>query len=216
MRRRDKTGVGDKPLLAVPRKASGTGRRDTAPMDQSLRVLTFGHGIADAGEMTRLLRGAEVRRLVDVRTAPGSRRNPDAGRDAMTGWLSKVGIEYRWDKRLGGWRKPRPDSPDIALRNRAFAGYAGHMRSAEFLAAIDDLVVSASEAPTTVMCAESVWWRCHRRMIADFLVLARGVQVRHLLHDGTLHAHRPSPEARLLPERGVLVYDAGQVGLTER
>ncbi len=189
-------------------------RRDTASVEQ--RVLTFGHGTADASEMTRLLRGAGVRRLVDVRTAPGSRHNPDAGRDAMARWLAEAGIDYRWEKRLGGWRKPRPDSPDTALRNRAFGGYAAHMRSPEFLAAIDDLLATAAEALTTVMCAESVWWRCHRKMIADFLVLVRGVDVRHLMHDGKLHPHRPSPEARLLPDRHVLVYDAGQVPLTDR
>lgn len=179
-------------------------------------VLTFGHGTADAGEMTRLLHGAGVRRLVDVRTAPGSRHNPDAGRDAMARWLAEAGIEYRWEKRLGGWRKPPPDSPDTALRNRSFGGYAAHMRSAEFRAAIDDLLADAAEAPTAVMCSESVWWRCHRKMIADFLVLVRGVEVRHLMHDGALRPHRPSPQARRLPERDVMVYDAGQVPLTDR
>jgi uncharacterized protein (DUF488 family) len=179
-----------------------------------MRVLTFGHGTADVEAMTRLLRDAGVRRLVDVRTAPGSRHNPDATRDAMSRWLPAAGMDYRWDKRLGGWRKPNPDSPDTALRNRAFSGYAGHMRSPEFLAAIDDLLAGAAEQPTTVMCAESVWWRCHRKMIADFLVLVREVEVRHLLHDGTLRSHRPSPEARLASEGRLLVYDAGQPPLT--
>lgn len=175
-----------------------------------MRMLTFGHGTADAAEMIRLLRNAEVRQLVDVRTAPGSRRNPDATRAAMSRWLPEAGIGYRWDKRLGGWRRPRPDTPDTALRHRAFSGYAGHMRSPEFLAAIDDLMTTAGAEPTTVMCAESVWWRCHRKMIADFLVLARQVEVWHLLHDGTLQPHRVSPEARLTAETRLLVYDAGQ------
>ncbi|MER5177220.1 DUF488 domain-containing protein [Streptomyces sp. NPDC002896] len=174
------------------------------------QLLSFGHGTADAREMTRLLQGAEVRRLVDVRTAPGSRHNPDANRDAMSRWLPGAGIAYRWEKRLGGWRKARPDTPDTALRNRAFCGYAAHMRSPEFLAAIDCLLVEAAGERTAVMCAESVWWRCHRKMIADFLVLAREVQVLHLMHDGRLHPHLPTPEARLLPERCLLVYDAGQ------
>jgi uncharacterized protein (DUF488 family) len=209
-------------------------------------ILTFGHGTASAERIVALLRGAEVGRLVDVRTAPGSRRNPDVTRDAMSRWLPEAGIAYRWEKRLGGWRKSRPDSPDTALRNRAFGGYAAHMRSPEFLAAIDDLLAEAapregervstgdgepaepagwvstgdgepaepagwvSTALTAVMCAESLWWRCHRKMIADFLVLAHGVRVRHLLHDGALWPHVPSPEARLLPEHGLLVYDGGQ------
>jgi uncharacterized protein (DUF488 family) len=177
-------------------------------------VLTFGHGTSDAGELTRLLRGAGVRELIDVRTAPGSRRNPDATREALGRWLPEAGTGYRWDKRLGGWRKAAPDSPDTALRNRSLAGYAAHMRSAEFHAAIDDLLIVAAQTPTTVMCAESVWWRCHRKMIADFLVLVRQIEVRHLMHDGTLHPHRPAEEARLAADRQVLIYDAGQASLT--
>ncbi|WP_043267709.1 DUF488 domain-containing protein [Streptomyces sp. CT34] len=173
-------------------------------------LLTFGHGTAGAAEMTRLLQGAEVRRLVDVRRAPGSRHNPDAGRHTMEQWLPQAGIAYRWEKRLGGRRTARPDTPDTALRNRAFTGYAGHMRSPEFLAAIDDLLADAAAERTAVMCAESVWWRCHRKLIADFLVLARQVRVLHLMHDGTLRAHLVSPEARLWPERRLLIYDAGQ------
>jgi uncharacterized protein (DUF488 family) len=173
-------------------------------------LLTFGHGTLDATRMTGLLHAAQVRRLVDVRTAPGSRHNPDANRDAMSEWLPQADIAYRWDKRLGGWRTARPDTPDTALHNRAFAGYAAHMRSRQFLDAIDDLLAEAAAERTAVMCAESVWWRCHRKMISDFLVVARQVRVRHLMHDGTLRPHLPSPEARLLPERHVLVYDAGQ------
>lgn len=175
-----------------------------------MRVLTFGHGTAGAGEITRLLRGAGVRRLLDARTAPTSRHNPDATREAMSCWLPEAGIGYRWDKRLGGWRKARPDSDDIALRNQSFRGYAAHMRSAEFLGAVDDLLDGAEADLTAVMCAESVWWRCHRKMIADFLAVARDVEVGHLMHDGAVQPHRPSPQARLLAERGVLVYDAGQ------
>jgi uncharacterized protein (DUF488 family) len=175
-----------------------------------MQVLTFGHSTAAAEKIARLLRGAEVRRVVDVRTAPTSRHNPDATRDAMSRWLPEVGINYQWDKRLGGWRKAPADTHDTALRNQSFCGYAGHMRSPEFLAAIDDLLASARDERTTVMCAESVWWRCHRKLIADFLMLACGVDVRHLMQDGTLRPHPLSPEARLLPERRVLVYDAGQ------
>ncbi len=173
-----------------------------------MQVLTFGHGLHDAAEMDGLLCGAAVGLLVDVRTAPGSRRNPDAGREAMARRLPQTGIAYRWDRRLGGWRRPPPQSPDTALRNRSFSGYAAHMRSAEFLAAIDDLLAGAAGQRTAVMCAESLWWRCHRKLIADFLVLARGVDVRHLMPDGALRAHEPSPQARLLAESGLLVYDA--------
>ncbi len=123
-------------------------------------------------------------------------------------WLPTIGVEYRWEKRLGGWRKSLPDSPDTALRNRAFAGYAAHMRSEEFRSAIDELLDEASTR-TAIMCAESVWWRCHRRMVADFLVLVRGVDVLHLMHDGRLQRHIPSDLARVRDD-GLLVYDGGQ------
>ncbi|WP_211840574.1 DUF488 family protein [Saccharopolyspora hirsuta] len=177
---------------------------------EPLRVLTFGHGTADAGTTTELLRGAGIRQLVDVRTAPGSRRNPDAARAAMSQWLPAAGIGYRWESRLGGWRRAHPDGPDTALRNRSFRGYAEHMRTAGFRAAVDDLLADAATELNAVMCAESLWWRCHRKMIADFLVLVRGVDVGHLMHDGKVRPHRPSPEARVVPGWGVLIYDAGQ------
>ena len=175
-------------------------------------LLTFGHGTATADRIVELLRGAEIRTLVDVRTAPGSRHNPHVARDRLAEWLPEHGIGYRWDKRLGGWRKARPDSPDSALRSRAFSGYAAHMRSPEFRAAIEDLITSQER--TAIMCAESVWWRCHRRMIADFLVLATNTPVLHLLHDGRLHEHIPSDIARKRAD-GLLVYDGGQPDLWE-
>jgi uncharacterized protein (DUF488 family) len=183
------------------------------PSSDGMEVLTFGHGTADAGGIIDLLRAAGVTRLVDVRTAPGSRRNPEVARSAMEQWLPDAGIGYRWDKRLGGWRKAGPDSPDTALENRSFRGYAEHMRTSEFAAGIGDLVADAAADRTAVMCAETVWWRCHRKLIADFLVLVHGVDVRHVLHDGTLPEHRPSPEARLVRNEPRLIYDAGQAHL---
>jgi uncharacterized protein (DUF488 family) len=150
---------------------------------------------------------------------PGSRRNPDANQDAMRAWLGDAGIAYVWDGRLGGRRKAHADSPDTALRHPAFRGYAGHMRTEEFRAAIDELLQSADGqtaadgGATAVMCAESLWWRCHRKLIADFLTLARGAAVSHLMHDGSLTEHRPSPEARLTEDRRRLVYDAGQASI---
>ncbi|MGH3482614.1 MAG: DUF488 family protein, partial [Nocardioidaceae bacterium] len=102
-----------------------------------------------------------------------------------------------------------------ALRNRPFAGYAAHMRSPEFLSAVDDLLDEASRFRVAVMCAESVWWRCHRKLLADHLVLVRTSEVRHLMHDGSVREHLPSVEARLDPTLGGLVYDAGQQPLTD-
>jgi uncharacterized protein (DUF488 family) len=175
-------------------------------------LLTFGHGTASREKIAALLNGAGVRCLVDIRTAPGSRRSPHVARDELRRWLPEHNIRYRWEQRLGGWRKSRPDSPDTALRSLAFAGYAAHMQSVDFRSAIDEVLDQAADVCTALMCAESVWWRCHRRMVADFVVLARGVSVAHLMHDGRLQAHTPSDLARLR-EDGLLVYDAGQPAL---
>jgi uncharacterized protein (DUF488 family) len=172
-------------------------------------LVTFGHGTASAERMTELLRGAGVMALVDVRTAPGSRRHPQVARAELERWLPEAGISYRWEKRLGGFRKPGPESADVAWREEMFRGYAEHMRSGEFLAAVDELLAQAELDSTAVMCAESLWWRCHRRLLADFVSAARGVPVRHLLHDGRLEEHRLSTGLRLR-EDGLLVYDAGQ------
>jgi uncharacterized protein (DUF488 family) len=172
-------------------------------------LLTFGHGTASAERMTELLHDARVTGLIDVRTAPGSRRHPHVARAELERWLPDAGISYRWDKRLGGFRRPEPDSPDVAWREDMFRGYAGHMRTAAFAAAVDELLAQASGQATAVMCAESLWWRCHRRLLADFVSAARGRNVQHLLHDGRLEEHRLSPGLRLRDD-GLLVYDAGQ------
>ena len=163
--------------------------------------------------MAALLRSAEVTALVDVRIAPGSRRHPHVAQAELERWLPADGISYRWEKRLGGFRRPEPGSPDVAWREDAFRGYAGYMRQPEFAAAVDEVLAQMAAPPVgqhvAVMCSESVWWRCHRRLIADFAEIARGVPVRHLLHDGRLAVHRPSPGVRRR-EDGLLVYDAGQ------
>ncbi|KNE83598.1 MULTISPECIES: DUF488 domain-containing protein [Streptomyces] len=176
-------------------------------MSTQAPLLTFGHGTAGRDRLTGLLHGAGVTEVVDVRTAPGSRRNPDVTRDALAVWLpDEAGIGYRWEPRLGGFRRAAPGSPDTFWRNASFRGYAGHTRHPDFLTAMDELLREAAAARTAVMCGESVWWRCHRRLIADFAVLARGVPVLHLSHDGRLTAHPPTPGARLR-EDGLLVYD---------
>jgi uncharacterized protein (DUF488 family) len=187
-------------------------------------LLTYGHGTESAARTVAVLAGAGVSSLVDIRTAPGSRRNPQFVRDAMEEWLPGAGIVYRWEKRLGGFRTPSAGNPDVAWREDMFRGYAEHMRSADFRAAIDPVLAETVLAETvlaesgrddarsglvTVMCSESLWWRCHRRLVADFVSVARGVEVRHLMHDGRTEAHCPSPGLRLR-EDGLLVYDSGQ------
>jgi uncharacterized protein (DUF488 family) len=181
--------------------ASGDG-----PRASQTTLLTFGHGVADRDALTALLDGAGVRTVVDVRTAPGSRRNPAVNRDALAAWLPAAGIAYRWEPRLGGFRRPAPDSPDTFWENDAFRGYAAHTREPDFVAAVDELLEGAASARTAVMCAETVWWRCHRRIIADFAVLAREVRVLHLMPGGQLRDHQPAAGARVRDD-GLLVYD---------
>ncbi|MFL0178906.1 MULTISPECIES: DUF488 family protein [unclassified Mycobacterium] len=157
-----------------------------------------------------MLSGAGVQGLVDVRSAPGSRHNPETAREEMQRWLPEAGIGYRWEPRLGGWRRVAGQSPDIGLRNESFRSYAGYMRSADFQSGIDELVAQADAQQVAVMCAETVWWRCHRKLIADYLTLVRGFEVQHLMHDGKLRDHRPTAEARVADD--VLVYDGTAVG----
>jgi uncharacterized protein (DUF488 family) len=173
-------------------------------------LLTYGHGTESSERTVATLRAARVSSLVDIRTAPGSRRNPQFARAALEEWLPAADIGYRWEKRLGGFRRPSPDNPDVVWREDMFRGYAEHMRSPGFLAAIDAVLEEAATRQyLAVMCSESLWWRCHRRLVADFAVVARGVEVRHLMHDGRLEEHRPTPGVRLRDD-GLLVYDAGQ------
>lgn len=171
------------------------------------RLLTFGHGTADRAELATLLTGAGVSDLVDVRRFPGSRRNPDVASDAMAAWLPDAGVRYRWEPRLGGRRRVPGDAPDADpwWRVEAFRAYAAYMRGEEFRSATGDLLEELAAGTTAVMCSESLWWRCHRRLISDAVTLLHGVDVQHLGHDGRLTPHRPAEGARVTPEG--LVYD---------
>jgi uncharacterized protein (DUF488 family) len=162
-------------------------------------LLTVGHGPQDRVALGARLTAAGVQVVVDVRRYPGSRANPDVGREALEEWLPRLGVGYRWDERLGGRRRLPPGEPaaDGWWTVTQFAAYAAHTRTAEFAAALDEVVAGAATATLAVMCSESVWWRCHRRLIADVAVLTRGVPVRHLMPDGRLTPHRPSDGAVL-------------------
>lgn len=171
------------------------------------RISTIGHGTRPVEEFSGLLKQAGVRSLVDVRSFPGSRRYPQFGHDALEGELEVAGIDYAWRKDLGGFRKPRTDSPHVALRNPGFRGYADYMEGAEFKGALEWLTSSSRRTPTAIMCAETVWWRCHRRMISDAL-LAGGWEVIHVLGPRKSSAHVLHPAARV--DAGRLVYDVGR------
>src|SRR5690606_40838241 len=142
-----------------------------------MTLVPVGHGTLSAGALADLLRDSGVEVLVDIRSYPGSRRHPHFSREEMARWLPDAGVAYRWEPRLGGRRRPRADSPHVALRNEAFRAYADHMDTPEFTAALDDLLAGAARQRTAVMCAESAWWRCHRRLLAHAAVLLRAPAV---------------------------------------
>lgn len=124
--------------------------------------------------------------------------------------MPEAGLSYRWERSLGGFRRPLPRSPNVALRHPSFRGYADYMMTEPFALALERLIVEASALPTVVMCSETLWWRCHRRLIADAATLLNGAEVRHLGHDGRLAPHQLTGGVRADAASGGLVYD--QVG----
>jgi uncharacterized protein (DUF488 family) len=125
----------------------------------------------------------------------------------MTRWVPELsGAEYLRIAALGGFRKPRPDSANLALRHPSFRGYADYMETPAFIEALDALLALASESRSAMMCSESLWWRCHRRLVADAATILRGTDVRHLMHDGSLRPHILTEGVRAT-EDGRLRYD---------
>ena len=157
-------------------------------------MFTIGHGARPISSFLDVLGQAGVQTLVDIRRFPGSRRHPQFGRAALAAVLQEAGIGYEWQgDDLGGRRSRAAGSRHTALRVAAFAGYADHMDTPSFRSAVDALV--ARPDAVAIMCAETVWWHCHRMLVADALVL-RGAQVVHLLDVGRRQAHRLSPTVR--------------------
>ena len=176
------------------------------------RAFTIGHSTHAIDAFMGLLRGGGVEAVADVRRFPGSGRHPQFGRDALAGALRAAGIEYVHLEALGGRRSVRPGSPNGGWEVRAFQGYADHMASAEFAAGLGALEAFAGERPTAVMCAEALWWQCHRRLVADALV-AHGWAVEHIGPDGGRTAHELPDFARAAGD-GTLTYPAAQLRLT--
>jgi len=174
-------------------------------------IFTVGHSIRPQNELIAILEEARVKLLVDVRRFPGSRRHPQFGKEALSAGLAAAGIAYRHEPDLGGRREPRPDSPHTAWRVAGFRGYADHIASPEFRAALERLI-APPETPTAVMCAEALPWKCHRQLIADALV-ARGIEVVHLLAAGQRQAHVLNPAA-VLHRDGTVVYASSRRGST--
>ncbi len=164
----------------------------------------MGHGTATSRAFLDLLHAAGVKQVVDVRSLPASRHNPQFARSELQEWLPAGGLQYHWEADLGGFRRVRPDSPHLGLRHPSFRGYADYMATVSFLGAVERLLQMLPDGTTAIMCAESLWWRCHRRLIADHLVLTRAIQVFHLDHRGGLSPHRLTLGVTL--EDGSLIY----------
>jgi len=161
-----------------------------------MAISTIGHSIHPIEEFLSILQAHGIRRLVDVRTIPRSRRNPQFDRENLPGSLQTAGIEYRHLPGLGGLRHPRKDSLNTGWRNASFRGYADYMQTPEFGENLIHLIEIAGQAPTAIMCAEAVPWRCHRSLIADALV-ARGIQVLDILSAAKSQPHVVTPFAKI-------------------
>ena len=160
-------------------------------------VLTIGHSTRDFDEFVEVLRAHGVTGVADVRRFPASRRYPHFNRETLASGLALAGIDYVWLADLGGRRAPRPDSRNTRWRNISFRGYADYMETRPFVDAIATLEKFAAARTVALMCAEALWWQCHRSMIADFL-LASGVPVEHIADAHKREPHRYTEPARVV------------------
>lgn len=177
--------------------------------NSSSNIWTVGHSTRTAQEFNEILLAYRIDTLVDVRSFPGSRRYPHFNKAELARALEAVGIAYVHAPRLGGRRRPSPNSKNTAWKNASFRAYADHMESEEFQKGIDDLLALSREKQTAIMCAEALWWRCHRSLIADFLK-ANGVEVVHILDAKHTEAHPYTTAARIIDGR--LSYEGLLVG----
>jgi uncharacterized protein (DUF488 family) len=172
-----------------------------------VKLLTLGHGTASEVDLAALLRANHVQSVIDVRSVPKSRAHQHVWAERMAQWIPDLaGATYEWRKGLGGFRRPLPDSSNIALRHASFRGYADYMQTPEFLAELQALVTDADTTRTAIMCSESLWWRCHRRLVADAATLLYGAEVLHIMHAGPPRLHALTEGVRALPN-GIVQYD---------
>ena len=171
-----------------------------------MRVWTIGHSTRSIDTFISLLKANGITVLADVRTWPGSKRYPQFNKEKLSHSLGKAGIRYEHFPELGGRRKAKPDSKNRAWRNESFRGYADYMETEDFDKGVKRLLDLAADAgPAAIMCAEAVWWRCHRSLISDYLK-ARGVEVLHILGANKVELHPYTPAARIM--NGELSYEA--------
>ncbi|HEV3146861.1 MAG TPA: DUF488 domain-containing protein [Gemmataceae bacterium] len=173
----------------------------------TLTIWTIGHSTRSLNEFLELLQAFAIEAVADVRRFPMSRRYPHFNKDALAQALAGAGIEYAHFPELGGRRRPNPDSPNTLWRNASFRAYADFTDTDEFRQGMERLLELARRKHTAIMCAEAVWWRCHRSLIADYLKAA-GVRVCHILHGKKCEEHPYTSAARILD--GKLSYSPGE------
>lgn len=170
-----------------------------------MTVWTIGHSTRTIDDFLAVLDAHRIEALIDVRRYPGSRRLPQFGAAELAQALKGASVAYEWVQSLGGRRRALPDSPNTGWRNDSFRGYADHIASEEFAEGYTQLLAVACGLRTTIMCAELLWWRCHRRLISDVLV-TQGYEVRHIQDERPAEAHTLMPPGRLV--HGRLTYRA--------
>ncbi len=161
-----------------------------------MSILTVGHSTHPINEFLRIIEAHGVEQLVDVRTIPKSRHNPQFNTEALASSLASRGIAYAHVPGLGGMRHPRKDSINLGWKNASFRGYADYMQTPPFLASLDELIGLARERRTVIMCAEAVPWRCHRSLIGDALK-ARGIEVEDIMSATSRKSHSCTPFAKI-------------------
>jgi uncharacterized protein (DUF488 family) len=163
-----------------------------------VRLWTIGHSTRKIDQFISLLEENGIKLVVDVRSFPGSKRYPQFNKEALADSLGQHGIRYEHFPELGGRRKPKQDSRNTAWRNASFRGYADYMETEEFRKGVERLIDLAKEVgPTSIMCAEAVWWRCHRALISDYLK-ARGIEVIHIVDSNKTESHPFTSAARMV------------------
>ncbi len=178
------------------------------------QLFTIGHSTHSLDRFLALLAQHGIEALIDIRRFPGSRKFPHFNQHNLASTLLKAEIEYRWVEALGGRRRKQTNgsSNNLGLRNESFRNYADYMQTEEFRAGVQQLLAVASGKPTAFMCSESVFWRCHRRLVSDFL-LANGITVQHIMSTGELRPHTLTEGARV--EAGELTYPPHEADQTQ-
>jgi uncharacterized protein (DUF488 family) len=176
-------------------------------LEKSLEVWTIGHSTHPIAEFIDELSSFEIKVIADVRSFPGSRRYPQFNQETLKGSLAEAAIDYQHFPELGGRRRARPDSQNLAWRNESFRGYADYMETKGFRDGTRRLLEMARVSSTAVMCSEAVWWRCHRSLISDYLKV-KGIEVNHIMRTGKSEPHPFTSAARIvngeLSYRGLL------------